>query len=459
MLYDSANARSEAGARLTGGDIQTTLPILLGFLVIACGWSFFLILAWRLEPRWMVPLTFVSVVACAFGAGTLINLLHIMRHAPSWKSDHILNSNAQDAMLLLRVQRKGESLSFVLQSANAAAMERLRAFGHTGNVIGKDIDDVFPASVRQKAKEHYKACVATGQSRRYKVTPPGAVTLESIASPVLDKAHKTVTHIVVVTRDIVDHVRQERDLQDALWQAQQANKSKAEFLASMSHELRTPLNAVLGYSEMLEREIGGELSEKHKEYARYIHQSGSHLLKIIGDILDLSKIESGKFTLTEGETNIPSLIDECISMVSERAKNKGMRLHIEVPGNLPIFRLDSLRFKQIVLNLLSNAIKFTAVGSVTLRIAFDAAKGLLLSVQDTGIGMSRAEVAIALEPFGQVESAMTRNHDGTGLGLPIAIHLVALHGGQLSIESEPGRGTTVSISIPIERAMAVGMGN
>ncbi len=307
-------------------------------------------------------------------------------------------------MLLLRVRRKEESLSFVLQSANSAALDRLRSFGYTGNVIGKDIDDVFHASVRQKAKEHYKACVATGQSRRYKITPPGAVTLESIASPVLDKAQNTVTHIVVVTRDIVDHVRQERDLQDALWQAQQASKSKAEFLASMSHELRTPLNAVLGYSEMLEREIGGELSEKHKEYARYIHQSGSHLLKIIGDILDLSKIESGKFTLTEGETNIPPLIDECISMVSERAQNKVIRLHIEVPENLPVFRLDSLRFKQIVLNLLSNAIKFTTVGSVTLGITLDAAKGLLLSVQDTGIGMSRAEVAIALEPFGQVES-------------------------------------------------------
>ncbi|MEO6994415.1 MAG: histidine kinase dimerization/phospho-acceptor domain-containing protein, partial [Lacunisphaera sp.] len=202
-------------------------------------------------------------------------------------------------MLLLRVQMTNTSgdklLSFIIQSANPAAAERLRSFGYNDSFLEKNIDAVFPPSVLQKAKKEYAACFVTQETRRYKITPPGGVALESIAAPVFGATGKLVTHIVVITRDIVEQVRLERGLADALWQAEQANKSKAEFLASMSHELRTPLNAVLGYSEMLQREIGGELSQKHKEYAGYIHQSGSHLLKIIGDILDLSKIESGKF--------------------------------------------------------------------------------------------------------------------------------------------------------------------
>ena len=372
------------------------------------------------------------------------------------EGEHLLLSNAGDAMLLLRVQRKNpeDEPSFVIQTGNSAAAHRIRSFGQASVWAEKNVNEVFPPGILQKAKQEYKACVLNHETRRYKITPPGgAVTLESIATPVPNATGKPVTHIVVITRDIVEQVRHERELADALWQAQQANKSKADFLASMSHELRTPLNAVLGYSEMLKREIGGDLSAKHKEYAGYIHQSGSHLLKIIGDILDLSKIESGKFTLTEGDASIPPLIDECISMVGERALNKGLQLHIQVPKDLPPFRIDSLRFKQIVLNLLSNAIKFTSAGSVTLSLSYNSTNGLMLAVKDTGIGMSRAEIAIALEPFGQVESALTRNHDGTGLGLPIAIHLVVLHGGHLSVESEPNRGTTVYITLPVERAI------
>jgi signal transduction histidine kinase len=365
-------------------------------------------------------------------------------------------SHASDAMLLLRVQQPGPngSLSFIIQAANPSAAERIRSFGHADNFLEKNIDDVFPNLVQKKARAEYKACVNTATTRRYKITPPGgAVTLESIATPVLNATREYVTHIVVITRDIVEHVRHERELADALWQAQQANKSKAEFLASMSHELRTPLNAVLGYSEMLQREIGGALTDKHKEYAAYIHQSGSHLLKIIGDILDLSKIEAGKFTLAEEETHIQPLIAECVSMVRERAVNKGLQLRTEIPEKLPSFRIDPLRLKQIILNLLSNAIKFTPEGSVTLTLSFDNLNGLIITIRDTGVGMSPAEVRKALEPFGQVESALTRNHDGTGLGLPIAMHLVALHGGDLSLVSEPGRGTSVVITLPVERGV------
>jgi signal transduction histidine kinase len=193
------------------------------------------------------------------------------------------------------------------------------------------------------------------------------------------------------------------------------------------------------------------LSDKHKEYAQYIHQSGGHLLNIIGDILDLSKIEAGQFVLHDEETTITPLIDTCILMVKERAASKGLRLRTGVPLCLPVLRVDPLRLKQVILNLLSNAIKFTDNGSVTFTVFFDEAKGLVLVISDTGIGMTQEEMATALEPFGQVESALTRNHDGTGLGLPIALHLVELHGGQLILASRKGHGTTVSILIPPER--------
>jgi len=217
--------------------------------------------------------------------------------------------------------------------------------------------------------------------RRYVIRPPdGTLTHESIATPVLDATGMHVTHIIVIMRDITERIQHERELAEALRQAELANKSKSKFLASMSHELRTPLNAVLGYSEMMQLGIGGMLSDKHKEYAQYIHESGSHLLKIIADILDLSKIEAGQFVLHDEETQITPLINTCILMVKERAAGKGLRLHTEIPLCLPVLRVDPLRLKQVILNLLSNAIKFTDDGSVTFTVFFDEAKGLVLAV-------------------------------------------------------------------------------
>jgi two-component system cell cycle sensor histidine kinase PleC len=283
--------------------------------------------------------------------------------------------------------------------------------------------------------------------------PDGTATHESIATPVLDATGTQVTHIIVIMRDVEERLKHERELRDALQKAEAANKSKSEFLASMSHELRTPLNAVLGYSELLTHGIGGQLSDKQAQYVEYIHKSGSHLLKIIADILDLSKIEAGQFVLYEEVAEIAALIDVCLLMIRERAAAKGLLLIEDFPQDLPAIRVDVLRMKQIILNLLSNAVKFTGNGSVTLSIRHDAATGLTIAISDTGIGMAQSELAVALEPFGQVESAFARNHDGTGLGLPIARHLVELHGGRLQIASQQGEGTTVAITIPPERVV------
>jgi two-component system cell cycle sensor histidine kinase PleC len=205
---------------------------------------------------------------------------------------------------------------------------------------------------------------------------------------------------------------------------------------------------------MMEQGIGGPLNERHRQYVEHIHSSGQHLLGIISDILDLSKIEAGQFKLRESEVALPLLAKTCVQMVEERARGKNLTLATEIDADLPLLFADPVRIKQILLNLLSNAIKFTEHGSVTLSMRFDSVEGFVLSVTDTGAGMTADELAVALEPFGQVEDAYCRNNEGTGLGLPIARHLVELHGGRLDLQSRKRVGTSAIATLPATRAAA-----
>jgi signal transduction histidine kinase len=231
-----------------------------------------------------------------------------------------------------------------------------------------------------------------------------------------------------------------------------ANRAKSEFLANMSHELRTPLNAVIGFTEALLLNFAGPLTPKQTEYLGDIHRSGGHLLSLIEDILDLSKIEAGRVELAEKVIELRALVAACLPFVGERAKAKQLTLSTEIAADLPLLVADPLRLKQVLVNLLSNAVKFTPRGgSVVIRAGRDAEGDLRLSVADTGIGMSAEDVALALEPFRQVQRGSGRPHEGTGLGLPITSALVALHGGNLTIQSIPGRGTTVTIRLPASR--------
>ena len=246
------------------------------------------------------------------------------RYETTCEGERLLFSKARDAMLLVGVRRNSHNLeapfTFVIKAENPAAVERLSAFGQETAHIGRSIDEVFPDWLKEKIHLEYTACAMAREIRRYVIRPPdGTLTHESIATPVLDSAGMHVTHIIVIMRDITERIQHERELAEALRRAEMASQSKSKFLASMSHELRTPLNAVLGYSEMMQLGIGGMLSDKHKEYAQYVHESGSHLLNIIGDILDLSKIDAGQFALNDEETQITPLIDTCILMVKERA--------------------------------------------------------------------------------------------------------------------------------------------
>ena len=243
----------------------------------------------------------------------------------------------------------------------------------------------------------------------------------------------------------------------ALAEAVRANKSKSEFLATMSHELRTPLNAIIGFSDIIKRELFGSIeNERYSDYARDIHESGSHLLAIINDILDLAKAESGKLQLNEHEFDLTETLEACVRMCSGRA-DAGKVEMIFFGGQSEIRAFaDERLMLQIIANLVTNAIKFTPEGG-TVRIYVSATpqKGITIKVTDTGIGIAPENVERVLRPFEQVETSYARKHGGSGLGLPYAKRLTELHGGTLTIESELGKGTSVLVTLPAFRLIEV----
>jgi len=241
-----------------------------------------------------------------------------------------------------------------------------------------------------------------------------------------------------------------------LLEADKANRAKSEFLANMSHELRTPLNAIIGFSDILKKELFGSIgNERYAEYVGDINDSGLHLLAIINDILDLAKAEAGKLTLQEDEIDIVRCLDDALRMCRGRAAAGGVELDF-ADGIEPIYAsVDERVLRQIVLNLLTNAIKFTREGGrVGLAVDAQPDKGIVIRVSDTGIGISPGDIARVIRPFEQVENVLSRSHGGTGLGLPLTAKLTELHGGRLEIESQVGRGTTVTITLPAERLRA-----
>jgi signal transduction histidine kinase len=254
--------------------------------------------------------------------------------------------------------------------------------------------------------------------------------------------------------DISDLRSAEQQLRKQNMELEAANRSKSQFVANMSHELRTPLNAIIGFSEMFVNATFGPLgSEHYQEYAEDIHNSGTHLLGIINDILDLSKIEAGEMELHENHLDIAAIVNGAVRIVHERAANADLNLTVQMPDELPQLNADERGLKQMLINLLSNAIKFTpAGGSVT--VGADCRNGcVLIGVADSGIGMSKEDAVVAMRPFGMVDDTNTRNYEGTGLGLPLVKSLIELHGGQMRIDSGRQRGTTVTLTFPSERTV------
>lgn len=239
-----------------------------------------------------------------------------------------------------------------------------------------------------------------------------------------------------------------------LIEAETANRAKSEFLANMSHELRTPLNAIIGFSEVLQHDLLGPAKEpKYREYARDIHNSGQHLLGIINNILDLSKIEAGKHVLKETLVAPAAVVEAAALLVRARARDAGLDFDACLAAEPVVLRGDKLAMEQMLVNLLTNAIKFTPKGGVSLTGGLAPNGSYRFVVADTGIGMSPQEIAVAMTPFGMVEGAFSRRHQGTGLGLPIVASLAKLHGAGLEIVSEPGSGTRIALAFPVERVV------
>ena len=263
------------------------------------------------------------------------------------------------------------------------------------------------------------------------------------------------SYVGCISLDISARKNLERALRSAKEEAEFANRAKSTFLANMSHELRTPLNSIIGYSNLMQEQLFGIVNNpRYEEYIDYIHQSGVHLLEVINDILDLSKIEAGAMELSEEELDISKLVDSCLRMIQAKAQGGNLTVRNEVPEDTPALRGDTLRIKQVLLNLLSNAIKFTPAGG-TICIEYDLREdgGITISVSDTGIGISEKDLDKVLDPFVQVDDILSRTHEGSGLGLALVRNFMEQHQGHVQVESELHVGTKVSLSFPEDRTI------
>lgn len=356
----------------------------------------------------------------------------------------MLLASLTDGMLMLDAEG-------VVMRANQRAEETL------GAITGQRLDSAFVdhdgdllreylVGLRERAEGGFNPRFDNGIEVKTKSTPPHHLLLlaQALGDDYAGAAFTTAV------RDITTSKRTETDLRDALSHAQTANTQKSDFLTSVAHELRTPLNAIIGFSEIMRDERFGAIGdERYLSYAADIHESGELLLSLINDLLDLSKVEAGKFEPRFEQVDVATIVEQCVGMVKPGAADEPISIRMQIEENLPGLVADKRSLVQILLNLLSNAVKFTRVGGQVIVSAEISSIGdLTLSVQDTGIGMSADDLEQALAPFGQARNAVVHGRKGTGLGLPLAKALTEANRGALNIVSEPGEGTLVQLVFP-----------
>lgn len=370
------------------------------------------------------------------------------------KHERVVFSNDRYHELNPEVPSKNEITKFT--------MEELLRLNHEKKV--GDIDGDPEAHIQAVLAER-----RSGKEIIKEVARPDGTTYLIRAKPTLDNGllvmqtditalktaefelRKTKEAVEFANLDLERNVQERtRELRDALVQAEMANRSKTDFLANMSHELRTPLNAIIGFSDMFRKSVFGPLgSKKYDEYADHIHDSGTHLLNLIHDILDVARVEVGQLSISPEEISLGDVFDNCKSMIAPRAQARDINLTFTVAPDTPPIYADNLRLKQILLNLVGNAIKFTPKGGKVDVIAKAAEdNGVCIRISDTGIGMTAKQIETALERFGQARSNHMISQDGVGLGLAICNSFMELHSGRLDIDSTPGTGTTVTVTFP-----------
>jgi signal transduction histidine kinase len=368
----------------------------------------------------------------------------------------LVEDNPADARLTRELLREVESA--VVEVTHVATLaEALRKVGdHSFDVVLQDLslpDSHGLASLvsMQQKNPRLPIVVLSGLNDH-------TVSLEAMqrgAQDYLIKGQGTGELIFRAIRYSIERKRAEIQLVEEKEKAILANRAKTEFLANMSHELRTPLNAVIGFSDMLRDEILGPLSHpQYKAYAEVISDSATHLLAIINDILDISKIESGKYEINEEEVWIADALGSCLRLIKPKADEGNVDIACDISPALTRLRADPRMLKQIILNLLSNAVKFTpAGGKVRVSGSIDATGHARIAVEDTGIGIAEDHLQKVLLPFFQVDGSLSRKYEGTGLGLPLVKSMAELHGGGLVLASTLGVGTSATVWFPAARVL------
>ena len=363
-----------------------------------------------------------------------------------------LIEHVQDAVI--RFSSDGEVL---LASRSSETLFGCRRFELSGSGLGERMHVLDRpryltafADVNQGGEPRHIEVRMRQDDPRAATSIPRFLWVEISLSPVIDGLAPGMRHeVVALFRDITERKDNEAAMLHARRSAEEASSAKSRFLATMGHELRTPLNAIVGFSEMMTSGIGGEMSSTHREYASLIHQSGKHLLEVVRMLLDMSRIEAGKFELLNEPFYPHDIIEPCFSMVEPLAREREVRLISTIEEDLPMLHADERACRQIMLNLLSNAIKFSHPGSTVSVTMRRQGQSLNMSVIDQGVGMAPESLARIGEAFFQAQTGNTRPYEGTGLGLSIVKGLVDLHEGTLRAMSEIGSGTTLTVLLPL----------
>ena len=397
-------------------------------------------------------LTFLVSVAMVAHTANRINAAYEVYDKAQITAYRHLIEHVQDAVI--RFSSDGEVL---LASRSSERLFGCRRYELTGSGLGERMHVLDRptyltafADANQGGKSRLIEVRMRQDDAHAMTSVPRFIWVEVSLSPVLDAASGNAHHeVVALFRDITQRKDNEAEMAEARRAAEDASNAKSRFLATIGHELRTPLNAVVGFSEMMTSGIGGELSPTHKEYAGLIHQSGKHLLEVVRMLLDMSRIEAGKFELQTEPFLVEELVEPCFHMVEAMAQKHEVTLVADIGKHLPPLLADERACRQILLNLLSNAIKFSHPGGRVVVSLKRQGQSLNLSVSDNGVGMAPESLERIGEPFFQAQDGLSRPYEGTGLGLSIVKGLVDLHQGTLRAISEIGAGTTVTVLLPI----------